>query len=797
MKAKVTFLVLFFLVVSLSAEGYKSPAGDIADMVDALELPEALPSPQGNYLVLLSYEKMPPLERLAQGHLKLAGLRLQAADNARQRITYITEMEIIDLRTLKKTKVLLPEGIRCGRPQWSYNEKHLAFAGRGPDGTRLYLVERENGQVKPVPGFMLNGIFHDGFNWLHSGESLLVFSIPGERESAPEKDSVPRGPVIQESGGRAAPARTYQDLLQNPREEELFAYYARTSLLEVSPLTGTVSKIGPEGWLLDAEMSPDGRFILIHRMEKPFSYNVPYYLFPQRIEVWDRQGHLVHLLADLPLADGIPNRGVRTGPRQVSWRPFRPAELVWLEALDQGNPQIAAEHRDRLMSLAAPFSAEPRELLLFKNRCQALYWGNPAGRLLAVEMDWRSSLMTARLADNVDDQKHPVRELYQLNIRDDYNNPGRPLLRETDQGESVLFQDGDLMYFSGIRSSPLGDRPFLESFHLGSFTRRKLFESGKTDFETFVAFAGTGGLRFVSRRESALDPPNYFLRRLNSSRRQELTAYPDPTPLLRRVKKELISYRRADGVELSGTLYLPPDFVAGRPVPAVIWAYPLEYSDDSVAGQVRGSSRRFTRLRGASHLYLLTRGYAVLDNAQMPVVGDPETMNDSFIEQIVAGAAAAVEKLVEMGVADRARVGVGGHSYGAFMTANLLAHSDLFAAGVARSGAYNRTLTPFGFQSERRSLWEAPQVYTAISPFMHSSKLKTPILLIHGEDDNNSGTFPMQSQRFFQALQGHGAVARLVMLPLEGHGYQARESILHVIQETMEWFDRFLKFSRE
>ena len=219
----------------------------------------------------------------------------------------------------------------------------------------------------------------------------------------------------------------------------------------------------------------------------------------------------------------------------------------------------------------------------------------------------------------------------------------------------------------------------------------------------------------------------------------------------------------------------------------------MEYGDASTAGQVRGSVNRFTFYRGTSQLFFVTQGYAVLDNATMPVVGDVKTVNDTFVKQIVANAKAAIDKLDQMGVADPKRVGVGGHSYGAFMTANLLAHCDLFAAGIARSGAYNRTLTPFGFQSEKRTLWEARDTYINMSPFMFANQIKTPILMIHGMADNNSGTFPIQSERLFAALKGFGATVRFVYLPFESHGYSGRESVLTVLAEMIEWFDTYVK----
>ncbi|MEM9413436.1 MAG: prolyl oligopeptidase family serine peptidase, partial [Planctomycetota bacterium] len=360
----------------------------------------------------------------------------------------------------------------------------------------------------------------------------------------------------------------------------------------------------------------------------------------------------------------------------------------------------------------------------------------------------------------------------------------------------VALQDGDYVYRISAGASPDGDRPFIDRQNIQTMETERLWRCGEGELESVVTIAShqAGELpKIITRRQSKTDPPNYYLKNLNDGSEVALTHFSDPTPQIRGITKQLVTYERSDGVPLSANLYLPADYKEGTRLPLIVWAYPREFNDVKTAGQVSGSEDTFTQIRGISHLSFLTQGYAIMDAATMPVIGDPETMNDTFIDQIVDAAKAAIDKAVEMGVADRDRVGVGGHSYGAFMTANLLAHCDLFKAGIARSGAYNRTLTPFGFQSERRSLWDAKSIYYSISPFLHANKINEPILLIHGEEDNNSGTFPMQSKRMYQAIKGNGGTVRLVMLPEESHGYRARESVLHTQSEMIAWFDRFVK----
>jgi dipeptidyl aminopeptidase/acylaminoacyl peptidase len=476
----------------------------------------------------------------------------------------------------------------------------------------------------------------------------------------------------------------------------------------------------------------------------------------------------------------------------LSWRPLKPATLLWVEALDEGDPEKEVPYRDKLMSLSAPFTGEPKEMLKTKQRYAGISWLQQEGLAFLSEREWKRRWRTTSLV-NVDDPSQAPKKIVDISSQDSYNDPGRFLSTTTPNGERVILQDKDWIYLSGSGASPKGDMPFLDMMNIKTMEKKRLFQCSEGSYESFVDFVGNSRDLIITSYQSKTEPPNYYLTNLKNKKRQALTSFKDPAPQLTGMKKQLIKYTRADGVELSGTLYLPPDYKEGDRLPCVIWAYPREYQDRRVAGQIRGSPHRFTFFRGTSQLFFVTQGYALLDGAQMPVIGDPKTMNDTFVEQIVSSLQAAIDKLDSMGVIDPKRVGVGGHSYGAFMTANLLAHCDLLAAGVARSGAYNRTLTPFGFQSERRTLWQAPEIYFKLSPFMHAHKINEPILLIHGEADNNSGTFPIQSRRLYHALKGHGATARLVMLPNESHGYSARESVLHVLAEMLEWFDKYVK----
>jgi len=790
--------ISFFICTLLSnltlfaQEPYKLPPQEVIDIVKAPPPPRVSLNPPGEIIFLAEYETMPSIAYMAQPLLRLAGTRITPKYNSRQQTFFYTSLTLKSIKDGKEMDVLLPEGAKLGFPSWSFDGQWLAFPRLTETGFELWVAEAKTGKAKTLTGPVLNATINSGFTWLPDSRHLLVYTIPKDRGAPPKEPEVPVGPNIQETKGKFAKVWTYQDLLQNPYDEELFTYYATSQIIEIDVVSGNSRKISEPDVYLSAEPSPDGKLLLVYRIKKPYSYSVPYYDFTHSYEIWDRDGNLVHLFADLPVADEVPMRGVPKGPRSVGWRALKPAALFWVEALDEGDPEKDVPHRDKLMTQSAPFKEESKEIMKIQHRYWGIDWLQPEGNALVTEYNWKKRWRTTYLV-NIDDPSLAPQKIVDISAQDRYKDPGRPVYTVTPQGEYILLQDKDWIYLRGSGASPMGDMPFLDMMNIKTQEKKRLFQCSEGSYEYFVDFVGKSRSQIITQYETKVEPPNYYFFDLKTKKRKALTDYKDPAPQMTGMKKQLIKYTRKDGVELSGTLYLPPDYKEGERLPCVIWAYPIEYSDPDIAGQVRGSPHTFTFFRGTSQLFFVTQGYALLDGAQMPVVGDPKTMNDTFVDQIVSSAQAAIDKLDEMGVIDPKRVGVGGHSYGAFMTANLLAHCDLFSAGIARSGAYNRTLTPFGFQSERRTLWEAPDLYFKVSPFMHADKINEPILLIHGEDDNNSGTFPIQSHRLFHALKGFGATVRLVMLPHESHGYRAEESVLHVLAEMFEWFDNNVK----
>ena len=679
--------------------------------------------------------------------------------------------------------------------RWSPDGRHVVFTHDTDTSIQLWIVDVASARARRLSNLEVNNAsFGSPLSWAADGSALYVRAVPPSRGEAPVKPMVPAGPVIEENTGELAPARTYQDLLKNQHDEDLFEYYATSQLARVA-LDGSVAMLGEPSLIGRANPSPDGNYLLVATTSRPFSYQVPASRFPNRIEVWDTSGNAVHEVANLPLQDRVPTSfgSVPEGVRSVSWRPDADATLYWVEAQDGGDAQASAEIRDKIFTHAAPFAGPAAELAALALRYGGVRWAEEGFGL--VTENWFSTRQQRTYRFDSNDPGE-LELLFDVSTEDRYNNPGQPMLRANDRGQAVLMtaDGGRSIYLAGAGASPEGNRPFLRKRNLDTGAEEEFFRSEAPYYEGPVALLEDG--RLLTRRESKDEPVNYFVRDLGRDRIAAVTAFPHPYPQFAGIRKEAIQYERDDGVPLSATLYLPADYDSDRdgPLPTFVWAYPTEFKSAAAAGQRRDSPYQFTRINYSGAVPYVTRGYAVLDNASMPVIGEGDAEpNDTFRPQLVANAKAAIDEGVRRGVVDPDRVAVGGHSYGAFMTGNLLAHSDLFRAGISRSGAYNRTLTPFGFQREERLFWEDPELYFDMSPFMHADKVNEPILLIHGEDDNNSGTFPIQSRRFYAALKGLGAVVRLVMLPGESHGYQGRESVLHVLWETDRWLEMHVK----
>ncbi|MDZ4772545.1 MAG: prolyl oligopeptidase family serine peptidase [Planctomycetota bacterium] len=770
---------------------YREPPHVVVDVLDAPPTPALALSPDGKWILFVEHAAMPTLVDVARPMLRLGGLRIDPATDAHHQTLFGHGVALHDLRGEIRRRLPLPKGRRISSIRWSSDSRRFACLMVDERGTSLWCADIFRAEFELVID-SISAVLTNGFEWMPDGVRLLASRIPRSRGEKPLEPALPRGPKVLEARGDTTPLRTYQDLLASEHDERLFEHFTLTELVVCDPTDGSVESLGDPRFVWDFDASPDGRWVLVTTIERSFSYVHPYTGFPQSIEAWSIDGKERCVICSVPTSENIPIEGVRTGPRSVMWSAHGDANLVWLEALDGGDPRRVVPHRDRWMELSSPFDGRPRELARLEHRASGLSWTRD-GALLAREYD-RDRRWTRLRMLRAGESSAAV-TLDDRSVRDRYGDPGSILFEPEARGRRIVRQRAEWIYRAGAGDSPTGPRPFLARQSLTTLATERMFESKDDEIEvpvTLLDDPSGNPVELVTRHESAVSPPNLRLRRFGSDAFEWLTHFKDPAPILRELKKELITYTRADGVQLSGELYLPPHW-NGERLPIVLWAYPDDYVDNDTASQVTASKHRFTRISGPSHLFFALLGYAVLDDASMPIVGSPETMNDTFVEQITSSARAAIEKLDAMGVGDPARVGVGGHSYGAFMTACLLAHSTLFKAGIAKSGAYNRTLTPFGFQAERRTLWEAPDSYLKLSPFLSAHTIRAPLLLVHGERDENPGTHYLQTERLFHAIQGIGGIARFVSLPHEGHGYRARESILHVLAEQIEWFERYVK----
>ncbi len=775
---------------------YQKPSAEILELVDVKRAPSTLIDDARENMFLLYRDSFKSISELSKKEMRLAGLRIDPKTYIGSRTTFYND---IKLQKVGKTEVIdiqgMPSQPQLANFSWSPNQQYMAMTNTTEQGVELWIIDVDKARAKRLTEARLNANMRDVINWLSDNETMLVKVKPTTIQPLIDPESsVPVGPTISVSDGKKAQNRTYQDLLKNKTDEFNFEQLAQSDIVKVT-VKGKMSRFLQSGMYGSISVSPDGKYVLVDQYSRPFSYLVPYSRFPKTETVYlSKNGKKVKTIVSVPLIEDLPQgfMAVRTGPRNLSWRSDKPNTLVYTEALDGGDPANEVEYRDQLMAITPPFDGEPEQLLKTKLRLYSVMWGNEQTAL--AQDYWWDTRTTSMYSFNPADPAQTPDVLFSRNYQDRYSDPGAPVTKRNAYGRSVLAMDGSSIFMLGDGFTKEGQFPFLDKFDLGTKQTERLYESRYTDMlEQLYDFEPDSG-RLLVRIESKNEYPNYYFRDLTAQQLVQLTDFANPFKSIESVHKEVITYKRDDGLELSGTLYLPVGYEKGKTYPAILWAYPREYKDKSSAGQNTNNPNQFTYPYYGDPVYWVTKGYVVLNDAAFPIVGEgDEEPNDSFRKQLVANAKAAIDALDERGLIDRHRVAVGGHSYGAFMVANLLSHSDLFAAGIARSGAYNRTLTPFGFQSEQRNYWEAPEIYYQMSPFMHADKMKTPLLLIHGEADNNSGTYPMQSERYFNALKGLGATTRLVMLPKESHGYRAKESVLHMIWEQDQWLEKYVK----
>lgn len=794
---KLFFLLLFVSSAKLFAQdGYKTPPKEIMDLVLVKPTPNVSLDDKAEWMLFTQSNSYPSVEELARPELRIAGLRINPNNFAPSRQTFINNLWFKNLSSNKELKIAgLPSPLMAGSISWSPNDKKIAFTHTTSDHVDLYVIDVATQKAMKVNKQALNTI-SGGYQWIDDN-TLLYRTIVKPLSAAPPKSSVPKGPTLQENYGKASPRPTFQDMIKNPYDEQLFEFYGTTQL--VKNVNGIETKIGQPSIYTSIAVSPDKKYMMLRTIKKPFSYLVPANGFPSTVVITDLNGKQIKVLADLPSSETAPsgNDNVQNVARGFDWRDDEAATVIWCVPLDSGLIKTKVDFHDAVYALSAPFTSQPKELFKTQMRYRNVSWGNSSVALVLEGLSGKQQSILNRFNPSTGQ----LEKLIERNTTDNYSNPGFPVTEKNQFDRDVIkvIDNGNKLLMNNITgASPKGDLPFLATLDLNTKKLDIIWRSNEGYFESVVRVLNPDKLELLTRKENEKEVPNYWIKNLKLKiADRQITNFTNPYPQLEGVSKEKIKYKREDGVDLTGDLYLPKGYDPKKDgkLPVIMWAYPAEFNSAADAAQIRGSEHKFTFISYGTPICYVTQGYAVLNNAEMPIVAtDKEKKpNDNFIDQLRMNAEAAINKLEEMGVGDRNRVAVGGHSYGAFMTANLLAHTKLFKAGIARSGAYNRTLTPFGFQNEDRTYWEAPGIYNDMSPFMSAHKIKTPILLVHGELDNNTGTYPIQSERMFNAIKGHGGTVKFVLLPYESHGYAAKENILHLLYEQYAWVEKYVK----
>ena len=793
------FLVL--LVLELGAQvslTYQKPSKEILELVDVSLAPSVLVNDSKDFMILLYRDPFKSIQDLSKEELRLAGLRIDPKTNIGSRVTYYNNLKTKDLVNDSHLFQVsgLPPDPKLSNFSFSPDQKKLAFTNTTSFGVEVWVLDLTSNFSKKLTEPNVNANLRDVINWFEDSKSILVKIIPNTKQDVINtEESIPIGPIVSVNDGKKAQNRTYQDLLKNKNDEHNFENLAISDLYKVS-LNGESKKWLSKAMYNGIDFSPDGEYVMVTTIEKPFSYLVPYYRFPSKTVIYTKYGKKIETVVEVPLIEDLPKgfMSVRKGKRKFNWRNDKPSSLIFIQALDGGDPEKDVVYRDEVFQLDPPFNGKAKSLIKTINRFRSAVWGNDSTAL--VYDYWWNTRNTKTYLFNPSEITFEAEILFDRNYQNRYTEPGDFVTKRNKMGSYVLVIEEGNVFLNGAGYSKKGQFPFIDQMNLYSKKVSRLYQSGYTDKLENINNYDAKKNQLLVRIESPNEYPNYFIRDLNKETLSQLTNFTNPFKSIQGIYKEVIDYKREDGLNLSGILYLPLGYDIGKKekMPMILWAYPREFKDQASAAQKISNPNKFTYPHYGSPIYWVTKGYVVLDKATFPIVGEGnEQPNDSFRKQLVSNAKAAIDAVDKLGYIDRKRIAVGGHSYGAFMVANLLSHSNLFSAGIARSGAYNRTLTPFGFQSEERSYWEAPNVYYNMSPFMHADKMKTPLLIIHGEADNNSGTYPMQSTRYFNALKGLGAKVRLVILPNESHGYRAKESILHILWEQDQWLEKYVK----
>lgn len=729
---------------------------EVRRLLESEPLPPAAVGPRRRYLLLVHERGLLSLDQLAEPAIEIAGRRINPRTAARHAPIDYYALTLVDLETGERSRVPLPENVTIGFPAWSPDGTKFAFTVRHSNGTELWVGDPRTARASVVVD-ALNASRGRPCTWAPDSRRLYCKRLAHENRLA----EVPA--AAGAALGRYAQQGAYGQPVMLSRE--LVAGLLESQLVRVDSATGRHQAVGSPAAIESVRPAPGGGRLLVTRIHEPYPRVSGVDRVLRVTEVWDRHGEVA---AELP-----------DDTRAVSWNAAAPATLTWVERRDG---------RDHVVELTPPYEGRARDVFELPNSFSGLRWLGDTSAAIVHDYDadaGRTTMWRVGFGRGGTNAERLVRYAS--------GSPRLPITLSNGRGGApVLVHDGGF-YVRGETETERGRRAFLDRISLADGGAERLWESRAAGHETLVDVLSADAAVLLTRYESSSEPPRYFATASAGTTLWSITSSERAAAPLADARRLRLRYERGDGVALGGSLHLPPGYEGTERLPLVVWAYPRRFGTAADAMPAQHVADRFPGLERALRLFFVLRGYAVLDEVSMPIVGRPGEANDTFIEQVKANAEAAIGAAEATGFVDGSRVAVAGHSYGAFMVANLLAHSDLFEAGAALSGAYNRTLTPFGFQTERRTLWEAPETYLAMSPILYSHRIDAPLLLVHGLLDDNAGTSPLQSTQFYEAIRGNGGDAGLLLLPWEGHSYRARESVMRTAARLLDWFDRHVK----
>jgi dienelactone hydrolase len=788
-------------------------------------------SPDKDHVMIPVREDFSSLELMMQKTYRLGMLEICPNVNREWRLsTYgIKGLKIFSIAQKKSWVVQLPKNILISDMVWSPDGKKIAFLSHLRQGSQVWITDVESGKVEAIhEAFVMATLTgrrryrrdvisspSQMLQWTPNG-SVITLVVPENRGAEPKRDPIPDSPIIRHTREKATPTPTYPFLLRTSYDRELFRYYTTAQLAELVP-GKPLRAIGDPAMYMNVSLSPDGLYILAEKLTEPFSFIVSYSDFPRDLVVMDMDGEILSSIRRIPLQE-VAARRDRNGPlddlpRDVAWRPDgKGLSFLWRvpkteegkskdeEEKDKNNNGL--ERKDRLMLLSPPFDLDRAEVIVSsQKKFEEISYGVD-GRYAFAKISGRGEDFE-KGTDIVayDLGKTPPKRIVLLKDIEEENPlemPGNILRTMSGNGviSALTSSDGGAIYLQGegYRKDFI-NRPFIDRIEIETGKKERIFESAADMYERpLVALDGDLKAIVVSRESRTVFPDSWLWKEGGSVMR--LTSNRNPFPEFADCKREDFVFERRDGLEIRGHISLPVGYQSGEKVPAVFWTYPREYG--SFKEYERAALRRhnlnaFLQLstRNASDIWL-SQGYAVVV-PDIPIIGEDEDYNNNYITHLVDSMYAAIRKVDELGNVDVDHLGHGGHSYGAFATANILARTPFFKAGIAGDGAYNRTLTPMTFQSERRFIWEAQDVYLEMSPFFQADHIDTPLLMYHGAVDNNTGTFLIQSERLIQALTGLGKNAVLYIYPFESHGPRCKETYMDMWARWLSFFDIYVK----